>query len=442
MKKVKKLLCLALVCMFIVSLVPTSASALFSWGNKPAGVDESKGEWVSAWSTSPVSASLNDLGVIDKLGVPVALATNRVVIESTASGSAVRFTFSNEYGNLPLTISASNVAKADPDNHKKVDKSTRETLRFNGKTYVTIPAGQTVTSDPISMNVKAGEDIAITTYYRGLNVMRTIGLIGGDSYVALGNQTFVNNMLTGINLKFEADSGSYEIIPCLMGMDVLAAKGTEVCVFFGDSTLANEIPRLLAERLRANGINDISVTQEAIKGNRLIANGVGAAANLLGEAGVDRFQRDVLGQDGVKYVIVKLGINDIVHPYCDSKADKLDPVTFEEMVAGYNKLIEMAHAQCVEIYFCEITPWKGYTRNVFGQGDDVQWTEEIDAIRLRLNAWLASEACPSDGYIDLSAMHSADDAYALIADQTPDGIHHNTAGQQNFVAQIPLELFK
>lgn len=441
MKKVKKLLSMALVLMFVVSLVPTSASALFNRNNKNT-VDESSGEWVSAWSTSPISASLNDLGVLDKLGVPVAVATNRVVIESTASGSAVRFTFSNEYGNLPLTISACNVAKADPDNHKKVYKDTRETVRFNGKSYVTIPAGQTVVSDPVAINVKAGEDIAITTYYRGINVMRTIGLIGGDSYVAFGNQSYINNMITGINLKFEADSGSYEVIPCLMGMDVLAAEGTDVCVFFGDSTLANEIPRLLAAKLRDNGITNVSVTQEAIKGNRLIANGVGTAANLLGEAGVDRFQRDVLSQDGVKYVIVKLGINDIVHPYCESKADKLEPVTFEEMVAGYNKLIEMAHAQGVEIYFCEITPWKGYTRNVFGQGDDVQWTEEIDSIRLQLNAWLASDACPSDGYIDLSGMHSADDAYALISDQTPDGIHHNAAGQQNFVDQIPVELFK
>lgn len=441
MKKVKKLISLALVFVFVVTLIPTTAGAWFFKKDDSKPVNED-GKWVSAWSTSPVSASLNDLGVLDKLGVPVSLATSRVVIQSTASGTAVRFTFSNEFGNLPLTISACNVAKADPDNHKKVDGDTRVTVKFGGKTRVTIPAGQTVTSDPVAINVAAGESLSVTTYYRGINVMRTIGLIGADSYVALGNQTRINNMLTGIKLKYEADSGSYEIIPSLIGMDVMAAKDTDVCVFFGDSTLANEIPRLLAAKLRENGINNVSVTQEAIKGNRLVANGVGAAANLLGEAGVDRFARDVLSQDGVKYVVVKLGINDIVHPYCESKADKLEPVTFEEMVAGYQQLIDMAHAQGVEIYFCEITPWKGYTRNVFGAGDDVQWTPEIDSMRLRLNEWLASDACPSDGYIDLSAMHSADDPYALVADQTPDGIHHNPAGQQNFVAQIPVELFK
>lgn len=440
MKKVKKLISLTLVLLFVVTLIPTTAGAGFFKEDKTTTVNED-GKWVSAWSTSPISASLNDLGVLDKLGVPVSLVTSRVVIQPTASGSAVRLTFSNEFGNLPLTISACNVAKADPDNHKKVDGSTRVTVTFGGKTRVTIHAGQVITSDPVEINVTAGERLAVTAYYRDINVMRTIGLIGADSYVAVGNQTRINNMLTGIKLKFEADSGSYEIIPALVGVDVMAAKDTDVCVFFGDSTLANEIPRMLAAKLRENGINNVSVTQEAIKGNRLIANGVGATANLLGEAGVDRFQKDVLSQHGVKYVIVKLGINDIVHPYCDSKADKLTPVTFEEMVAGYQQLIDMAHAQGVKIYFCEITPWKGYTRNVFGRGDDVQWTEEIDAIRLQLNEWLENEA-PANGFIDLSAMHSADDAYALISDQTPDGIHHNPAGQQNFVNQIPVEMFR
>ena len=78
---------------------------------------------------------------------------------------------------------------------------------------------------------------------------------------------------------------------------------------------------------------------------------------------------------------------------------------------------------------------------MFGRGDDVQWNEEIDAIRLQLNEWLENEA-PADDFIDLSAMHSADDAYALISDQTPDGIHHNPEGQQNFVNQIPVEMFR
>jgi len=431
MKKTKKLLALALALMLTVSLIPFGSASAESASDK----------WVSAWSTSPVSASLNDLGILDQIGVPVALATSRVTIVSTASGSQVRLTFSNQFGNLPLTISGCTVAKATAD-HRVVDGSTRQTVRFGGKLLKTIPAGQIITSDPIDISVKAGEELTVTTYFRGLNVMRTIGLIGGDSYVAVGNYTYLNTMYTGINLKFEADSGSYEIIPSLIGMDVLADEDTDVCVFFGDSTLANEIPRLLEQRLLANGITNISVTQEAIKGNRLIADGVGVAGKLLGATGTERFAQDALSQSGVKYVIVKLGANDVIHPHCESKQDKLTPATLEEMIAGYNSLIEQAHAAGVEIYFCEVTPWQGYTRNVFNKGDDVQWCEEYDQLRKDINAWLASPDCAADGYIPLTGMSDPANPNALIPSQTPDGIHHNPEGQANFVSLFPIEIFK
>lgn len=150
--------------------------------------------------------------------------------------------------------------------------------------------------------------------------------------------------------------------------------GTHTCVIFGDSTVANELPRLLAARLRADGIENVSVTQAAIKGDRLVADGVGRAAKLLGGAGVKRFERDVLAQAGADMVLVKLGANDLIHPHCRSKQGLLTPVTFAQMTAGYRALADMAHAQGVRIWFCELTPWKGYTRNLFGRGDDIQWS--------------------------------------------------------------------
>lgn len=431
MNKTRKILSVVLAIMLIVSIVPVGSAFA-----------DNDGKWVSAWSTSPIDASLNDLGLLDQIGVPIALASSRVTIQSTATGSQIRLTFSNQYGNLPLTISGCTVAKAT-DDHRVIDKDSRETVRFGGKLIKIIPAGQVVTSDPIDIDVVAGEELTVTTYYRGLNVMRTIGLIGGDSYVSAGNFTYLKTMYTGINLKFEADSGSYEVIPSLIGMEVKASQGTDVCVIFGDSTVANEIPRLLEAKLQANGITNVSVTQEAIKGNRLIADGIGAAAKVLGQAGVDRFQQDVLGQAGVKYVIVKLGINDVVHPHCESKIEKgIQPVSLEDMIAGYNQLIAMAHNAGVEIYFCELTPWEGYTRNVFGAGDDVQWCEEFDQLRVDINAWFASSDCAADGWIDMSGMCDPTHPTQLIPGQTPDGIHHNAAGQANFVSLVPVDIFK
>ncbi|MDO4814976.1 MAG: GDSL-type esterase/lipase family protein [Bacillota bacterium] len=430
MKISKKILSIALVVMLIATIIPLGASA--------APAEEN---WVSAWSTSPISASLSDLGILDNLGVTLTAVSSRVTVNPTASGSQVRLTFSNEFGVTPLTISACSIGLTGSSS-KTVQCKTIKDVTFDGKVYKVIPAGQVVTSDPIDFNVTAGEKITVTTYFRGINAQRTIGLIGGDTYATVGNYTHISSMALGIPLSLSADSGAYEVIPALMGIDVLSADEDACnCVIFGDSTVANEIPRLLEAKLQANGITNISVTQQAIKGNRLVADGVGVAANVLGEAGIDRFDRDVLQQPGVKYVVVKLGINDIVHPYCESKADKLTPVTFDEMVAGYTELVEMAHANGIEIYFAELTPWKGYTRDILGTGADVQWTEEIDAIRLQLNAWFASDDCPADGYIGLPTLADINDIYALAPAFTTDGIHFTTAGQQAFVDAFPIDIF-
>ena len=141
-------------------------------------------------------------------------------------------------------------------------------------------------------------------------------------------------------------------------------------------------------------------------------------------------------------VLVKLGANDLIHPHCRSKQGLLTPVTFAQMTAGYRALADMAHAQGVRIWFCELTPWKGYTRNLFGRGDDVCWSPELDALRPELNAWFQSADCPADGYIPLGALADPDDPDALIASYTTDGVHHTPAGQRALAALIPEDIFR
>ena len=134
--------------------------------------------------------------------------------------------------------------------------------------------------------------------------------------------------------------------------------------------------------------------------------------------------------------------NDLIHPHCRSKQGLLTPVTFAQMTAGYRALADMAHAQGVRIWFCELTPWKGYTRNLFGRGDDIHWSPELDALRPELNAWFQSADCPADGYIPLDALADPDDPDALIAAYTTDGVHHTPAGQRALAALIPEDIFR
>ena len=425
----KRILSLLLALVLLTAVLPLGVSA-----------GAADGQWVSAWSTSPVRAGLSEMGALNRFGVTLTAVSSRVAVEPAVSGAKVRLVFSNEYGICPLTISACTVAASCRDT-RSVDTKSLKDVSFSGKRSVTIPAGRTVTSDPVAFPVTVGNKITVTTFFRGINTQRTVGLIGGDTYAAVGDHTRSRTMLLGLPLRATADSGAYEVIPALKGIEVLASGEKCSCVIFGDSTVANEIPRLLEKRLQDNGITNISVIQQAIKGNRLVADGIGVAAGVLGEAGVERFERDVLSQAGVKYVIVKLGVNDLVHPYCKSKASRLSPVTFEEMTAGYTALAAMAHEKGVKIFFAELSPWKGYTRNLLGLGDDVHWTKEIDALRLRLNEWMASGDCPADAFLSFPELASPGDPYALKGAYTTDGAHLTSAGQKALVNAIDLDIF-
>lgn len=397
--------------------------------------------FVSAWSTSPLCAGLSGKGRLDDRGVGLTAVSSRVSLVPTASGAKLRLLFSNEYGVKPLKISRCSIGITG-ESPRKIKAGTIKTLSFDGSPGTVIPAGKTVYSDPLDFEVENGTALSVTTYFGGFNVFRTIGLIGGRTFAAVGNRCAAENVPIAVPLEISADSGEYQLIPALIGLEVVSReKDSSVCVIFGDSTVANEIPRLLEKKLLDHGIGCISVTQEAIKGNRLVADGVGAAAKVLGEAGVKRFARDALGQTGVKTIVVKLGMNDIIHPFCQSKAAQLTPVTPDDLIAGYRELAELAHEKSIKIYFAELSPWKGYTRNLLGKGDDVQWTPEIDAIRSAVNAWFASSDCPGDGYIAFPALADPTDPFALAPGFSPDGIHFTPKGQQALVDAFPLAIF-
>src|SRR5438132_12435865 len=73
--------------------------------------------------------------------------------------------------------------------------------------------------------------------------------------------------------------------------------------------------------------------------------------SLLGDSALVRFDRDVLGQAGVKYVILLEGINDIGLGNPD--------VTADEVIAGYRELIDLAHAAGLRIFGGTLTPAEG-----------------------------------------------------------------------------------
>lgn len=408
----------------------------------PAQAEASSGDgWVGAWSTSPVEFNLKKMLEMERIDCDFGLRnlTFRTRIQPTISGEDVRITLSNVFGTGPLTIDTVSVAKGYERLPQAIKTWTRKNVTFNGSSSVTIPAGETVTSDPIGMSVDAMEYLTISLFMKRTETMKTYGLIGGDTYIMSGN--FAKSASTiGVPMKMEAVFGEYSVIPALTGVEVYA-PGASSAVVIGDSTLANDIPLMLAEKLQDAGITDVGILQQAIKGNRLLDDGAGILGMAYGEAMIDRFERDALNQPGVEKIFLKVGVNDVVHPNCESLKDEARPVTAEEMIAGYEQLISQAHERGIEVYLFTRTAWKGYTRNVLGS-DDVEWSQEIDQMRQDINAWIRSDANPADGYIDLDFMCTDESATELKSEYTTDGAHFTEQGQQTVVDAVPLEYFQ
>ena len=398
--------------------------------------------WVGAWSTSPVEFNLKKMMNLDFIKCEAGLKnlTFRTRLQPTISGSQIRFTLTNEFGTGPLTIDTVTVGRGYEKLPQVLKPFTKKNVTFNGSKKVTIPAGETVTSDPVKMSVDALEYITISLYMKETANMKTYGLIGGDTYIMSGN--FAGSCTTlGVPMRMEGDFGEYSVIPVVSNMEVYS-PGASSCVFIGDSTLANDIPILLAKRLQNAGITDMGILQQAIKGNRLLDDGAGFLGMAYGESMMDRFERDALNQPGVEAIFLKVGDNDIIHPNCESMKGEARPVTTEEMIAGYKELIEKAHKRGIKVYLFTRSAWKGYTRNLLGGGDDIQWTPELDQMRVDINEWIRSEDNPADGVIDLDWMCQDENATQLKDEYTTDGVHFTPEGQQALVDSLPLDDFR
>lgn len=433
MKRVKKQILAAILglCLLVsgIWIVPVRAEASSDDG------------WVGAWSTSPVEFNLKKMLDMEWIDCDFGLRnlTFRTRIQPTISGEDVRITLSNAFGTGPLTIDTISVAKGYERLPQAIQTWTRKNVTFNGSSSVTIPEGETVTSDPVGMSVDALEYLTVSLFMKKTETMKTYGLIGGDTYIMSGNFAKAASTI-GVPMKMEADFGEYSVIPALTGVEVYA-PGASSSVVIGDSTLANDIPLMLAEKLQNAGITDVGILQQAIKGNRLLDDGAGILGMAYGEAMVDRFERDALNQPGVEKIFLKVGVNDVVHPNCESLKGEARPVTTEEMIAGYEQLISQAHERGIEVYLFTRTAWKGYTRNVMGSSD-VEWSGEIDQMRQDINAWIRSGDNPADGYIDLDFMCTDETATELKNEYTTDGAHFTELGQQTVVDAVPLEYFQ
>jgi lysophospholipase L1-like esterase len=373
--------------------------------------------WVAGWAASPVVGSPIP-GSTCPAGNGLTRQTVRNVLFLSAGGTGVRVRLSNTFGSTPMRIEHSSVA-VQARGADAVAGTVRQ-LTFQGHRDVTIPAGGEEFSDPVFLPVKALTTLLVSAYVTG-----PTGPVTNHPFTAQGNY------LASGDASQAVTGTSYQDTPCWMfvdGVDVLAApKVTGTVVAFGDSitdtanTTGNanhRWPDFLARRLAAVSGDTLSVVNAGLGGNRVLADRPGQP--YYGVAGVKRFERDALGQSGVRAVILLEGINDI--GYSASSAD---------IIAGYRQLIAAAHAAHTPIYGATLTPMGG--SGIDSPDHQRTWRE--------VNNWIRTSHA-FDGVIDFAAATADpnDPTRMLAAYDSGDHLHPNDAGTRAMADAVSLAM--
>ncbi|MBQ6601656.1 MAG: Ig-like domain-containing protein, partial [Clostridia bacterium] len=432
--------------------------------------------WVCAWGTAPVQAQIDGLGEAGSIvgGLigddSLTEVTVRSVITPTASGSKIRIKFSNHYNTKPITINGVTVAKSIKES--QIDMVSLKYLSFrDGYPSVTLAPGEEIYSDPISFDVVAHQKIAITTYVDSLLDVNTMGLSGADTYMTTGDALKVDDfdMLKevlddqdaldlmakllegfgmGSSLNLKLAYSFVKFVPCLAGLDVLTHDLGYSVVVVGDSTVANDFPLYLGQALYEDeDVTSIGVAGKGIVGNCLLYPGLGVGSYLYAESLLQRFTRDVLSQSGVKYVVLKIGVNDIIHPVCTDSIvhyPGISQPSLDTLIRGYREIFKACHDAGVKVIVIGITQWKGATRDYFGDGGTyIRTPAEFEAdwqLAKDVNNWLATTK-EHDGYVDFCAVSANPlEPDALLPEYSEDCINPSAALQKVWANNFPLSL--
>ena len=376
--------------------------------------------WVGTWTASPYYDSGNQ---------PPSSMSNSVlrqIAHVSLGGSQIRVQFAN-CGNGSVVINAAHIAssKSSTTADSNIDTATDKALAFSGTASVTIAQGKEVWSDPIDFTVANQGNVTITTAF-GSVPSQVCGHSGSrtTSYLQSGSST--------VNAASMTSATTFQHWYYISGIDVMADASAKGVVAIGDSITDgrgtdndknNRWTDIMAARLQANAATAKVATMN---------QGIGAT-NLVGSSGTAaqaRFKRDVLGQSGVKYVIVLDGVNDI-H----------GGASLSSLKSAYDDLISRAHAQGLLIYGATILP--------FGGSSDY-YTSSAESLRQQVNTYIKSGVF--DGVVDFDAALTdggnppkLQAAYAAWTPNNPqgsaDGLHPGTAGYQKMGETVDLALF-
>jgi len=377
--------------------------------------------WVGTWGSGQQDVN----SASGNLPAAPGLANNtlRQIVRATVGGSRIRVQFSNKSTTTggPITINSAHIALSNsglPIN-SSIDTSTDTALTFNnGSASVTIPAGQEIYSDPVDFNVPPLSDLTVSIYFGSVSSTDVTSHPGSRTayYIKTGNTVSDAEMQSGYKTEHWYILSRVEVLRddsygCVVALGDSITDGRGC-----DPNYDNRWPDKLADKLHADANTiKVGVINQGIGANAVLNDGLTG-----GSSALNRYDHDVIGQPGVRWVIVFEGINDITS---GKSATALE--------SAYQTFINKAHANKILAYGATITP--------YGSNNSTRNT---------VNTWIMTPG-NFDASLDFAAAvwNPADHnflnpAYRVYPPGSQnDGLHFNAAGFQAIVNGIDVNLF-
>ena len=379
---------------------------------EPKGISDTTQKWVGTWSTAPQLVETGN----NPPSPGLSNNTLRQIVHVSIGGDSLRMRFTNEFSTSPVTMHSVHIAVSLGSD--TIDTSTDTTLYFGGNQEVTMQPGSAVVSDPFYFPLKPLSNAAITIYFgstspdiSGHPGSRTTSyILTGD---AVSNENFSGAATTdhwyNINtIDVKAPDSDYAV--AILGNSITDGRGS-------GTNKQNRWPDELARRLQADsGTQHVAVLNEGIGGNCVL----GAC---LGPSALSRFNRDVIEQSGVKWLIILEGINDIGYG---------GPGTGNNLINAFKQMIQTAHANGIFVYGATLLPMKGSS----------YYTAQHETEREIANDWIRTSSL-LDGVIDMDkALRNPADTLSLLpAYDSGDHLHPSEAGHHMMAEAVDLNLF-
>jgi lysophospholipase L1-like esterase len=380
---------------------------------EPADVGQ---HWVGTWGTAP------QLTEPRNLPPPPGLASNtlRQVVHVSMGGEKMRVRFSNAFGNGPLAMAVVRVAVSAGGSAIKTE--TEKVLTFSGQPSATISVGETILSDTLDFDLAPLSDVAVTICFH-----ETPGDVTGHPGSRTTSFLEAGDTVSAAELPAAARTQHWYV---LTGIDVQAEISAAAVVVLGDSITDgrgsetdknNRWPDDLANRLQTNASTRmVAVLNKGIGGNCVLRGGLGPTA-------AARFDRDVLGQESVRWLMVLEGVNDI------GGSRGTNSTVTEDLISAYQKFIDRAHAKKIRILGATILPFGG--SQYAGTGHE--------AARQAVNDWIRTSG-KFDAVVDFDAAvrDPQNPSKLLPAADSGDHLHPSVKGHQMMADCTDLKLFE